>query len=948
MLNMWTILFALFASIAFSHAATTTNRFIVELAADEVKEPNLLHQKCTDLPQTPDNAINEIRNSFHGHGTAPSVTTTYTYNSPYLNGLSIAVDTATSTFTYDTLAHHIRSLRRIERVYPVRRLSLSPPITQNPARPPASGVAPPRSASNIHRFTGVAALHELGFRGKGSTIAVIDTGADYLNPFLSGGIGGDHRISYGYDLVGDNIRPPRVPVHDGDPYSECQAHGTHVAGIIGAVAPGLDLVGVAPEAKLEIYRVFDCEGITETDVVVDAVLRAAARRVDVINLSLGGGGPFEEGRFPLFNGLQEHWGEEGLWGIADGIADAVSAVLSRVNNNGTTYCVAAMGNDGRNGTFTSTAPSAGLDVPAIGSFVTTEGKTPGWLANYTVGTNATQNHFLWLPSDRSIFPLVLDLYVLTLNTTVEDDACAPLPPSTPNLANRLVLVRRGKCPFVKKMEHILAKGGKHVLIYNNRPGNDPFGVLEAANGTLGVAGMGGKDGLDLVRAFAATGRVQVTMNTTVYPTTVFITRNNQTAGQMSAFSSMGPPALGYIKPTVSAPGDLILSTVPRKDGYFSNLSGTSMATPYMSGIVALLKKARPELSFKQITTLLATTATPTQFGDGSNFSYPFLAPAWQQGGGLVSALRAYQCQTLLDKEAISFNDTAHFERELSFTVRNIDNQPQDYQLSNLPAVTAHPFRGNGDPNPIKFFANASAFIPNKEFTLSLTPDFASINVFPHTFSLAPGAAQRVTVSADISMFEGLRPKCPLFSGWIAINGTRDSLSLPWGAIGCSLYDLPVIDRNETLTHLVAATNETEYNATLKTTFALPRIEPNRVFTLPKSNDSVAQLGVVFPWLQYKFSMYTRFANIDLLSGNGSWVARLLDQNTTADAERVTVAFQNFTGLLPWGEWADEGQYRFNLSALRLYGNPNDTADYKEWVVSDPFIIRYQHENNTSL
>ncbi|KAL1616746.1 hypothetical protein SLS56_011289 [Neofusicoccum ribis] len=763
---------------------------------------------------TADNAVAEIRNSFRGQPYAPSVETTYQYTSPLFNGLSIALDASSTPYTPSALSTHLRGVPHIQRLYPVRRLALLPPPTLPSARPALS-------ATNIHATTGVAALHALGYTGANLTIAIIDTGADYLNPFLSGGLGPPCRIKYGRDFVGDSMRPPRGPVRDPDPYADCAPHGTHVAGIVGAVAPRLNLTGVAPGAALEVYRVFDCEGITETDVVVAAVLAAAARGVDVMNLSLGGGGPFEE--------------------------DAISAVLSRVNRNGTTYAVASMGNDGKNGSWTSQAPGGGVDVPAVGSVAAMELKTPGWVANWTVGANETENRFLWLPADRSVFPLVLQLWVLSANTSVEDDACKPLPPATPDLSGRLVLT---------------------------------------FNGTRASAGIGANDGLALVSAYFTGRPVYVTMNTTEYPTSAWVVPNRQTGGRMSTFSSIGPPALGYMKPTISAPGEMILSTVPRKDGFFDNFSGTSMAAPYISGVVALLKQARPGLTFQQITTLLSTTGKPMPFNDGTNRTYPFLAPAWQQGGGLVSAFDAFQCQTMLDTEALAFNDTAHFEPELSFTVRNLGNAPSSYQLSNIPAATILSYRGDGNPNPIKFFPNESWPLPNPDFTYSLTPDFASISVSPHAFTLGPGGSQTVSVSADISALAHLTPTCPLFSGYIAINSTRDRLTLPWGAIGCSLSSLPVLDPHEPLIHLVAATNETEYNASLRSTYPLPRIEPDRVFVLPRSNASDARLNVTFPWLQYKFAQYSRFARVDVLGANGSRVATVLDQNTTADSERL--------------------------------------------------------------
>lgn len=54
---------------------------------------------------------------------------------------------------------------------------------------------------------------------------------------------------------------------------ECESHGTHVAGTIGA--QGSLFTGVAPEATLGMYRVFSCKGGATNDVLISAFIMAA-------------------------------------------------------------------------------------------------------------------------------------------------------------------------------------------------------------------------------------------------------------------------------------------------------------------------------------------------------------------------------------------------------------------------------------------------------------------------------------------------------------------------------------------------------------------------------------------------------------------------------------------------------------------------------------------------
>ena len=73
-----------------------------------------------------------------------------------------------------------------------------------------------------------------------------------------------------------------------DPNGDAGSHGTHVAGIVGAsgTAPS-GVRGVAPGVTFGAYRVFGCDGSTDTDIMLAAMERALADGMDVINMSIG-------------------------------------------------------------------------------------------------------------------------------------------------------------------------------------------------------------------------------------------------------------------------------------------------------------------------------------------------------------------------------------------------------------------------------------------------------------------------------------------------------------------------------------------------------------------------------------------------------------------------------------------------------------------------------------
>jgi len=76
------------------------------------------------------------------------------------------------------------------------------------------------------------------------------------------------------------------------------------------------------------------------------------------------------------------------------------------------------------------------------------------------------------------------------------------------------------------------------------------------------------------------------------------------------FSSRGPSPWDEVKPHVIAPGIHVVSAAP--GGVYGVKSGTSMATPHVAGLVALLRSADPALSVAEITDLISQTAIPLQ------------------------------------------------------------------------------------------------------------------------------------------------------------------------------------------------------------------------------------------------------------------------------------------------------------------------------------------------
>lgn len=98
---------------------------------------------------------------------------------------------------------------------------------------------------------------------------------------------------------------------------------------------------------------------------------------------------------------------------------------------------------------------------------------------------------------------------------------------------------------------------------------------------------------------------------------------------VASFSSRGPSPWQEIKPEISAPGVAVRSAYPGGD--YALLRGTSMAAPHVTGIVALLLQANPNLTPDQLETILVNTAQPLTGTTPNNFTGHGLVDAYGAG-----------------------------------------------------------------------------------------------------------------------------------------------------------------------------------------------------------------------------------------------------------------------------------------------------------------------------
>lgn len=110
--------------------------------------------------------------------------------------------------------------------------------------------------------------------GKGVKIAIIDTGVDVTHP--------DLKVKGGFCSLDETISTSPCT----NSYIDDNGHGTHVAGVIGAIDNQIGLVGVAPGAELYAVKALDSEGSGTTSTVMAAIDWAIRNNMDIINMSL--------------------------------------------------------------------------------------------------------------------------------------------------------------------------------------------------------------------------------------------------------------------------------------------------------------------------------------------------------------------------------------------------------------------------------------------------------------------------------------------------------------------------------------------------------------------------------------------------------------------------------------------------------------------------------------
>ena len=478
-------------------------------------------------------------------------------------------------------------------------------------------------------------------KGEGKVIAIIDTGVDMTHqaftpaltatPALSEdkvdelkaqlgegktGVYVNEKFPFAYDYAdGDNDASPR---EGGSGF-----HGTHVAGIAAGNAD--KIVGTAPDAQIIVGKVTR----TEDDALLDSALLAALDDMlilhpDVINLSLGWTAGMDNEADTVYATVYKKLQEAGIT-VNAAAGNAFSTGYGNMSGKGLPY---ASNPDSsvidEPATYPSVVAVASVENALIRNAFTAAGKDIGYQRSR--GMNGEKvAYFSDLPAGTYEY--------VDAGFASEEDVAALTEKYPDGLTGKIALVSRGNMTYQKKVENLYDLHPAGVLVYNNVSVGSLI-IMNLTTQDVPAAFISQADGQAMLEAadhHLTMAEGQVLPQSSVY--------------EASEFSSWGVSPDLRLKPEIAAPGGNVFSAIP--NGAYEQTSGTSMATPQMSGISAIvlqrvqsdplfaLMSAREKVDVVQ--NLIMGTARPLT--DAAQDSGVLYSPR-KQGSGLVDALAA--------------------------------------------------------------------------------------------------------------------------------------------------------------------------------------------------------------------------------------------------------------------------------------------------------------------
>src|SRR5258708_3719105 len=362
-------------------------------------------------------------------------------------------------------------------------------------------------------------------------------------------------------------------------------------------------------AQLYAVRVFGCAG--STSVVSEAIDWAVDNNMDVISMSLGAN-----------FGAADNSDSEA---VSNASAAGILVVAASGNAGSAPYITSAPASS--EGAISAAATDATAGYPGATLVLTPGGSITVQNSNAGIFTNGTSLQVVVLRNpDHSVS--------LGCNEAEYDSTRT----GGTSIAGKLVVTLRGSCARVYRAGAGQKYGAAAVAMINNAAGYPVFegdipGGDPAANPFapvtirfFGARGAPATDG-NLVASAAS----EVENSAGIIPNPGF--------ELAASFSSSGPRyGDSALKPSTTAPGVSVVSTFMGTGTGGIAESGTSMATPHVAGVAALVKEANRSWSIDDLRAAVVQTSSPAMMKDYS---------PRREGGGAAQALPATSTQAVV-------------------------------------------------------------------------------------------------------------------------------------------------------------------------------------------------------------------------------------------------------------------------------------------------------------
>lgn len=609
---------------------------------------------------------------------------------------------------------------------------------------------------------------EAGYTGKGTAVAIIDTGMDVTHEAFQNKV---ENPKYSQDDIENIIQnmslnatgvynsdqvyySDKIPFtydyadKDANVYSSSLMHGAHVAGIVGANAG--QTRGVATDCQIFAMKVFGDDGYSTSDAILAAVEDACKFGVDVINMSLGsasGNTYTDEQTALIYQNVREY-------GINLVVASGNDAYMGYNNQYGNNLPLASTPDYGLTG-----SPATYPWSTAVGSF-----NNPYYFYDCLYANDYCLPFFNTSYGEdiRNTLDGQTIEYVEIPNYGKEEDY------EGIDVVGKIALVKRGEISFTEKHNFAYEAGAIAMIAYD--PNDDVFVTMQIEDQKIPCA-------------FIAKAYFEVIKNkgykTFTFKKDAYEQVEDLISGKtLSEFSSFGTADL-QIKPDISGPGGNIYA--PLIDNEYAQMSGTSMACPNISGLLALtreyLKKNFASLTKTEevdiSTSLLMSSATIQKDKDGN----PYLVRA--QGSGLGNGegiLNAHSYLEVVGNSKPKAELGASIDGNYSFEVKinNFSNEDMTYYVNGIPLAETYVFEQD------MYFASTSAkCLSVDDCEITFSNNVINGQVFAKAHS-------EVTVEIKIALTEKFKKaqdkiftNGSFIEGYLVFNYLDEILSVPF-------------------------------------------------------------------------------------------------------------------------------------------------------------------------